>query len=106
MAIKNVIKKWKDFSPEDATSKSNWEEGWKHLHSDVVKVHDSEHIIKGISIVGGAEEKFIMNGTSGSWVEMGKVVLSQDIPEYTLIRTSELEKRGEPRQIVASFSIL
>ena len=34
-----IIKKWKDISPEDITSKPNWEEGWRLEHGNVVKVH-------------------------------------------------------------------
>ena len=35
-----VIKRWKDVSPEDITSKPNWEEGWRLEHGNVVKVHN------------------------------------------------------------------
>ncbi|MBL7117491.1 MAG: hypothetical protein ISS94_01725 [Candidatus Syntrophoarchaeum sp.] len=41
-----VINKWKDVSPEDITSKPNWEEGWELVHADVVKVHDASEILK------------------------------------------------------------
>ena len=34
-----IIKKWKDVSPEDITSKPDWEEGWRLEHGNVVKVH-------------------------------------------------------------------
>ena len=35
-----IIKKWKDISPEDITSKPGWEEGWRLEHGNVVKVHN------------------------------------------------------------------
>jgi len=41
-----IINKWKDVSPEDITSKPNWEEGWEFVHADVVKVHDASEILK------------------------------------------------------------
>ena len=53
-----VIKKWKDVSPEDVTSKPDWEDGWELIHSEVAKVHEEdwlEEVIKEI------EEKKIEN---------------------------------------------
>ncbi len=41
-----VIDKWKDVSPEDITSEPNWEEGWRLVHAEVVKVHDASEILK------------------------------------------------------------
>jgi len=38
--IAKKIKKWKDVSPKDVTSKPNWEEGWRLEHSNVVKAHN------------------------------------------------------------------
>jgi hypothetical protein len=39
-----IIRKWKDVSPEDITSKPDWEKGWSVEHSYVVKVHDENDI--------------------------------------------------------------
>lgn len=41
-----VINKWKDVSPEDITSEQNWEEGWRLVHAEVVKVHDASELLK------------------------------------------------------------
>ena len=41
-----VINKWKDVSPEDITSEPNWEEGWRLVHAEVVKVHDASELLK------------------------------------------------------------
>jgi len=49
--MNEVIRKWKNVSPEDITSKPNWEKDWRLVHSDVAKVYEEdwlEEIIKRI----------------------------------------------------------
>jgi hypothetical protein len=54
--IGEVIKKWRDVSPGDITSKPNWEEGWRLEHGNVLKVHN----LRGVSKMSVDEGKLPM----------------------------------------------
>jgi hypothetical protein len=62
-----IIKKWKDISPEDITSKPGWEEGWRLEQGNVVNVHNLRGVDKEkltdiekeiVSTIAEIEEKY------------------------------------------------